>query len=308
MLHTVPNKTIRADWHLDAPGVLDSRYLPDESFDAQWGAIVADATLKDELLAQGVLNFTLRSRVDRARVPLHGIILLVGPPGTGKTSLARGLASRVAGALKTAGAFRYIEVEPHGLASSALGRSQKAVTELFTTIAENATDPLIVLLDEVETLAANRSKLSLEANPVDVHRATDAVLAQLDHLAARCPKLLVIATSNFPQAVDGALVSRADLVRTVGLPGADARKTIIESTLSALGEAYEPILGLLKSRELAKVVKATDGFDGRQIRKAVVAACARRKEVAADPSTLTAADLVAAAEAARAEHATKEKQ
>jgi AAA+ superfamily predicted ATPase len=205
--------------------------------------------------------------------------------------------------VSAAGGFRYIEVEPHGLASAALGRSQKAVTELFTqTIAENATQPLIVLLDEVETLAADRSKMSLEANPVDVHRATDAVLAQLDHLASTCPNLLVVATSNFPEAIDSALVSRADLVRTVGLPAADARRKIIESTLEALGEAYKPIMALKNAADMTKVVKVTEGLDGRQVRKLVVAACARRKEVALHPENLTMADILAAATAARMEH------
>lgn len=87
---------------------------------------------------------------------------------------------------KTAGLLKskklaYLEIEPHSLQSSALGKSQKAVTELFGgTIAEHAQNgPTFVLLDEVETLIADRSKLSLEANPVDVHRATDAALVQL---------------------------------------------------------------------------------------------------------------------------------
>lgn len=302
MLHTVPSTASARKWHLDAEGVLDSRLLPDTSFDSQWDATIVNSALKDELLSQGVLNFTMRARVDRARVPLHGIILLVGPPGTGKTSLARGLASRIAGAVQGAGTFRYIEVEPHGLASSALGRSQKAVTELFArTIAENATEPLIVLLDEVETLAADRSKVSLEANPVDVHRATDAVLAQLDYLASTCPNLLVLGTSNFADAIDAALVSRADLVRTVGLPTPEARRKIIESTLEGLSEAYTPLSALKNDSDITEVVKATEGLDGRQVRKLVVGACARRKEVALNPALLTMADILAAAQAAQAE-------
>jgi hypothetical protein len=73
-------------WLVEAEGVLDSRYLPDEDFDAQWEAIIVERALKDELLAQGVLNFTLRPRVQRAVVPLHGMLLLVGPPGTGAGS------------------------------------------------------------------------------------------------------------------------------------------------------------------------------------------------------------------------------
>jgi AAA+ superfamily predicted ATPase len=70
----------------------------------------------------------------------------------------------------------------------------------------------------VETLAADRRKMSMEANPVDVHRATDAVLTQLDQLTAEYPQLLFLATSNFAGAIDEALLSRADLVVTIDLP------------------------------------------------------------------------------------------
>jgi SpoVK/Ycf46/Vps4 family AAA+-type ATPase len=309
MTPVVSKFDLKKTWHLDAEGILDSRQLPDASFDAQWDAIVVDSVVKDELLAQGVLNFTLRPRVDRALVPLHGIILLVGPPGTGKTSLGRGLASRIADAINGVGTFRYLEVEPHALASSALGRSQKAVTELFAqTIAENASEPLIVLLDEVETLAADRLRMSLEANPIDVHRATDAVLAQLDHLASTHPNLLFIATSNFPEAIDDALVSRADLVRTIGLPTAEACRTIILSTLDALAAAYKPILALKNDADIAKAAKACEGLDGRQIRKLVAAACGRRKEVALNPGLLTGADVLASARAAHAEHKEERKE
>jgi hypothetical protein len=115
--------------------------------------------------------------------------------------------------------------EPHALASASLGKSQQAVSHLLgTVIAEQAScGPAIVLLDEVETLAADRSKLSLEANPVDVHRATDAVLAQLDQLADKHPQLLFVATSNFPKAIDSAFLSRVDQIVTIDLPSAGDR-------------------------------------------------------------------------------------
>lgn len=283
---------------VEAAGVLDSRELPDKSFLALWDAIILEEDVKERLLAQAVLNFTLRPHVDRARMPLHGIMLLVGAPGTGKTSLARGLASRTAHTFGEDASFLYIEVEPHALASSALGKSQKAVTELLgTTIAEQASlGPLIVLLDEVETLAADRSKLSLEANPVDVHRATDAVLAQLDQLATRYPDLLILATSNFPQAIDEAFLSRSDLVLTIDLPNLEACRHILLSTIQELAKSYPKVAAIATQPEFERIVSLCQGLDGRRIRKLVASACTFRKETALDPNLLTVNDLLRAAQ------------
>lgn len=285
---------------VDALGVVDRRRLPDRELRALWDAIILDGDTKERLLSQAVLNFTLRPRVDRARVPLHGVILLVGAPGTGKTSLARGLATMTAESLSDNN-FHYLEVDPHALMSAALGRSQKAVTELLgTTIADYAAiGPLIVLLDEVETLAAARSKLSLEANPVDVHRATDAVLVQLDRLAADHPRLLFLATSNFPEAVDDAFWSRADLVVSLETPGPGACRKILIDAIQALAAAYPRLAHLTDDVGLERAVSACAGLDGRAIRKLVVSACALDKHTALHPDAITVDHLVRAAQDAR---------
>lgn len=288
---------------VEAPGILDSRRLPDEEFLALWDAIILDHAVKDRLLCQAILNFTVRPKVDRAEVPLHGLIVLHGPPGTGKTSLGRALAAQTAEVISGVGSFLYIEVEPHALASAALGRSQRSVRDLLSlTIAEQAEKgPLIVLLDEVETLAADRSKMSLEANPIDVHRATDAVLAQLDQLAARFPNLLFVATSNFTRAVDSAFLSRADLVETIDLPGREACREILSTTVSSLARSFPNLGSVISEPEFERAAALCVGLDGRRIRKLVLSACTFDKRTATDPGRLKAADILQAVEHAQRE-------
>jgi pachytene checkpoint protein 2 len=285
----------------DQKGIHHIRHLPDPEFDGVWDTIILPAGLKDRVLAHAVLNFTARARLQQVHLPVHGIILFVGPAGTGKTSLARGLASRTAASLN--GALTFIEVDPHALTSAAHGRTQQAVAHLLGTVLaeESTTGPCIVLLDEVETLAADRNKMSMEANPVDVHRATDAVLTQLDQLARSYPQLLFLATSNFATAIDEAFLSRADLVVTIDLPTPEACKAIVLDTIERLAKAYPKLAALRTTPQIAKAAEIAFGLDARRIRKAVVSSLAHSKYIAANPENLTADAVLDAMQRAQAE-------
>lgn len=282
-------------------GIADHRSLPDAAFGELWDVIVLPQEIKDHLLGQAVFNFTARPRVHRAILPLHGILLLYGPPGTGKTSLAKGLANRTAEACQQP--FQFVEVDPHGLASSHLGRSQRAVGDLFqdTLVEMSSGGPTIVLLDEVESIVVDRASLSLEANPIDVHRATDAALVQLDRLAERHPHILFVATSNFPQAIDRAFTSRADALVEVPLPGPDARLAILRSTLAGMARSFANLERLANEPGLIQVAELADGLDGRRLRKLVGTACTLRKDTALNPDVLTLDDLLRATRFATAE-------
>ena len=70
--------------------------LPNDEAKANWEAIHIDRDDKQRLVNHAVVTLRLRAEVPAPRLPLHGITVLVGPPGTGKTTLARGLGSPLA--------------------------------------------------------------------------------------------------------------------------------------------------------------------------------------------------------------------
>ena len=277
--------------------IVDELNLPDPQLAAAWTAIKIPEPVRERLLAQALLTLELRQKFSFETIPVHGLIMLTGLPGTGKTTLARGLANQVAGALKGIKA-RFVQIDPHALASSSLGRSPKEVTKLFhQVIPERAVGgACIALLDEVEALAPDRQRMSLEANPVDTHRATDAVLAGLDLMTRKHRNVLVVATTNFPRAVDRALMSRADWIEDIGLPGAEARTEIIGEVLETLGSAWPHVREL--KRHMGAFVAASEGLDGRRLRKAIASAAAVSVEVARDLNKLKADHIIGTLKAA----------
>lgn len=179
-------------------------------------------------------------RVNPNLVSWNRVVLLHGPPGTGKTSLCKGLAHKLSVRL----GVRYpvsllVEVNAHSLFSRWFSESGKLVSRLFAKIQEAVDDPealVFVLIDEVESLTSARKAAASGNEPSDAIRAVNALLTQLDQLRSR-PNVMVLTTSNLAESIDAAFVDRADIKAYIGPPTLPARYEILRSCIAELQRA-----------------------------------------------------------------------
>lgn len=244
------------------------RALPEASFDTFWSRIHLPGDLKERLVRAFQARMSLAERgLDTFSLAGSGTILLEGPPGTGKTSIARGVAQQVA--LRTRRPVRFVQLDAHRLSDEMLGKGPKLVEHAFRQVQQWALEmPTFLLLDEVESLMTCRRLASRDGNPVDAFRSVNAAIQCLDQGAAH-HQLMVLCTSNLPDNIDPAFLSRMDLRLEVGLPDSAARQAILDDTLDALQRALNSGGDNHPPEDL---IAATEGMSGRQLRKLVLEA------------------------------------
>ncbi|KAF8559027.1 AAA-domain-containing protein [Imleria badia] len=209
--------------------------LPCRSWEGLWEGLIYADNIKMKLLDYIYATLVLSdANVDFNLVSWNRVVLLHGPPGTGKTSLCRALAQKLS--IRLSHRYtqaRLLEINSHSLFSRWFSESGKLVQRLFNSIMEMVEDEdcfVVVLIDEVESLTAARAGAMAGTEPSDGLRVVNALLTQLDKLKHK-KNVLVMSTSNLAKAIDSAFVDRADIIQYVDTPLREAIYEILRSSL-----------------------------------------------------------------------------
>ncbi|WJV50803.1 ATP-binding protein [Streptomyces flavofungini] len=176
---------------------------------------------------------------------LRGGLLLYGPPGCGKTFIARAVAGELGAA--------FLSVSVNDVLDMWIGNSERNMHEIFRTARRQA--PCVVFLDELDALGGKRSR----SQSSGMRNTVNQLLTELDGVDAGANEgVFVLAATNVPWDVDIALRRPGRLDRTLLVlpPDGPAREAILRYHLRE-----RPI----ENVDLGKLVKATDGLSGADL-------------------------------------------
>jgi SpoVK/Ycf46/Vps4 family AAA+-type ATPase len=221
----------------------------DRAFDVEKSAVtladvggMAEVKQRLELAFLGPLrNPELRTLFGKS---LRGGLLLYGPPGCGKTFLARAIAGEMGAA--------FLSLSIVDVLNMWVGSSERNLHDLFGSARSHA--PCVLFLDEIDALGHKRSQL----NSSSMRTVVNQLLTELDGVDGNNDGVFVLAATNAPWDVDAALRRPGRLDRTVLVlpPDAAARAAILRYHLRD-----RPIAGI----DLSAVAAVTDQYSGADL-------------------------------------------
>lgn len=177
------------------------------------------------------------------RSPTKGI-LLYGPPGNGKTLLAKAVATECRST--------FFSISASTLVSKYVGESEKLMRTLFQMAAIQS--PSIIFIDEVDSMLTKRSSEENEAS----RRLKTEFLVQLDGVGSSSTRILVIAATNRPYDLDEAALRRLTKRIYIGLPDPESRISLIKKLMQQVDTS-------LSNSDYNQIVEWTESYSSADL-------------------------------------------